>query len=46
MIRAREFKPDTRGRIFGTLLRLVGNPIFTHDAKRIVRNLERLESSG
>jgi hypothetical protein len=46
MIWAREFKPDTRGRIFGTLFRLVGKPIFTHDAKRIVRNLERLELSG
>ena len=46
MIWVREFKPGTRGRIFGTLFRLVGKPIFTHDAKRIIRNLERLESSG
>jgi hypothetical protein len=42
----REFKPGARGRIFGTLFQLVGKPIFTHDAKRIVRNLERLEASG
>jgi hypothetical protein len=46
MIWIREFKPGARGRIFGTLFRLVGKPIFTHDAKRIVRNLERLESSA
>jgi hypothetical protein len=46
MIWIREFKPGARGRIFGTLFRLVGTPIFTHDAKRIVRNLERLESSA
>ena len=46
MIWVREFKTGTRGRIFGTLFRLVGKPIFTHDAKRIIRNLERLESSG
>jgi hypothetical protein len=46
MIWVREFKPGTRGRIFETLFRLIGEPIFTHDAKRIIRNLERLESSG
>jgi hypothetical protein len=42
----REFKPSARGRIFGTLFQLVGKPIFRHDARRIVRNLERLEASG
>jgi hypothetical protein len=46
MIWIRQFKPSARGQIFGTLFRLVGKPIFTHDAKRIVRNLERLESSA
>jgi hypothetical protein len=46
MIWIREFKPGARGRIFGTLFKLVGKPIFTHDAKRIVRKLERLESSA
>jgi hypothetical protein len=46
MIWIREFKPGARGRIFATLFRLVGKPIFTHDAKRVVRNLERLESSA
>jgi hypothetical protein len=46
MIWVREFKPGARGRIFGTIFRLVGKPIFAHDARRIVRNLERLESNG
>jgi len=46
MLWVRDFKPGPRGRIFGTLFRLVGKPIFTHDAKRIIRNLERLEPSG
>jgi hypothetical protein len=46
MIWIREFKPGARGRIFGTLFRLVGKPIFTRDAKRMLRNLERLESNS
>jgi hypothetical protein len=46
MIWIRTFKPGARGRIFGTLFRLVGKPIFTHDAKRILRNLEHLESKA
>jgi hypothetical protein len=46
MIWIRTFKPGARGRIFGTLFRLVGKPIFTHDAKRIIRNLEHLESKA
>jgi polyketide cyclase/dehydrase/lipid transport protein len=46
MIWVREFKPGARGQLFGTLFRLVAKPIFTHDAKRILRNLERLESNG
>ena len=46
MIWVREFKPGARGRIFGTLYRLVGKPIFAHDARRIVKNLERMESNG
>jgi hypothetical protein len=46
MLWVREFKPSARGRIFGSLFRLVGKPIFTRDAKRIVNNIERLEASG
>jgi hypothetical protein len=45
MIWIREFTHNARGRIFGTLFRLIGKPIFTHDAKRTVRNLEHLEAS-
>jgi hypothetical protein len=46
MIWARKFKPGARGLIFGRLFRLVGKPIFTRDANRILRNVERLESNG
>jgi hypothetical protein len=46
MIWAREFLPGARGRIFATLFRLFGNPIFTHDTKRILNNLEHLENNG
>jgi hypothetical protein len=46
MIWVREFQAGARGQIFGTLFRLVGKPIFTRDAKRILRNLERLVSSN
>jgi hypothetical protein len=28
------------------LFKLVGKPIFTHDAHRIIRNLERLETNA
>ena len=45
MIWVREFTPAPAGRIFGTLFRLVGKPIFTHDAKRTIRNLERVEAT-
>jgi len=43
MIWVREFTHDARGRFFGTLFRLTGKLIFTRQAKRTVRNLERLE---
>jgi hypothetical protein len=48
MIWIRQFTCDARGRIFGTLFRLIGQPIFAREARRTVRNLERLEqrSSG
>jgi hypothetical protein len=44
MLWVRQFKPSARGRIFGTLFKLVGKPIFTRDAKRILNNIERLET--
>jgi hypothetical protein len=46
MIWIRNFKHDARGRIFGTLFTIIGRPIFAHDAKRILRNLERVESKS
>lgn len=45
MIWIREFTHNARGRIFGTLFKLIGKPIFTREAKRTVRNLERLEAT-
>ena len=42
MIWIREFTQNARGRIFGTLFRLIGKPIFTREAKRTIRNLERV----
>ena len=45
MIWIREFTDGARGRIFGTLFRLVGRLIFTRDAKRTIRNLERVEAT-
>jgi hypothetical protein len=44
MIWIREFTPNARGRIFGTLFRLVGKPLFARQAKLTIRNLERLEA--
>ena len=41
----REFTHNARGRIFGTLFKMIGKPIFTREAKRTVRNLERLEAT-
>jgi hypothetical protein len=45
MIWIREFTDSARGRIFGTLFRLVGKPIFTREAKRTIKNLERVEAT-
>jgi hypothetical protein len=45
MIWIRQFTHNVRGRIFGTLFRLIGQPIFTREARRTVRNLERLEAA-
>jgi hypothetical protein len=46
MIWVRQFTHNARGRIFGTLFRVIGKPIFTREAKRTIRNLERLETTG
>ena len=43
MIWIREFTHNARGRIFGTLFRTIGKPIFTREAKRTISNLERIE---
>jgi hypothetical protein len=42
MIWVREFTRNARGRFFGTLFRLIGKPIFTREARRTIRNLERV----
>jgi hypothetical protein len=42
MIWIREFTRSVRGRIFGSLFRLIGRPIFTRQARRTIRNLERV----
>ena len=41
---ARGFKHSSRGRLFGTAFRLVGRPIFRNYARKIIDNLETLES--
>ena len=46
MIWIREFTHNARGRIFGTLFKLIGKLIFTREAKRTIRNLERAERNG
>jgi len=43
MIWIREFTHNARGRIFGTLFRLIGKLIFPRQAKRTLRNLDSLE---
>jgi hypothetical protein len=43
MIWIREFTHYARGRIFGTLFKLIGKLIFPRQAKRTLRNLESLE---
>jgi hypothetical protein len=45
MIWIREFTHNARGRIFGILFKMIGKPIFTREAERTVRNLERLEAT-
>ena len=45
MIWIREFRHNARGRIFGTLFKLIGQLVFTREAKRTIRNLERVEAT-
>jgi len=45
MIWVREFKPGPRGRLFGTLFRLVGKRLFTKYAQDVLTNLARLEQN-
>jgi hypothetical protein len=45
MIWTRTFRTTLRGRIFGTLYRLVGRPLFSRGVNQIMRNIERLEGS-
>ena len=40
----REFKPNARGRIFGTAFRLIGKRIFNKYGREIVENLEKVEA--
>jgi len=44
MIWVRTFRTTVRGRIFGTLYRLVGRPIFSHGVNQIMRNIEQLNA--
>jgi hypothetical protein len=43
MIWTREFEPGARGRVFGTLYRLVGKPMFGRYARQTLANLLRIE---
>jgi hypothetical protein len=43
MIWRRKFTSGARGRIFGTLFRLVGKPMFGRYARQTLENLRRLE---
>jgi Polyketide cyclase / dehydrase and lipid transport len=46
MIWVREFKPGPRGRLFGTLFKVVGTRLFTGYARDVLTNLERIEASA
>jgi len=43
MIWERQFKANARGRIFGTLFRTVGKPIFRRYAREVIENIEKLD---
>jgi hypothetical protein len=40
---ARQFKHTSRGRLFGTLFRVVGRPMFRQYARQVIENIEALE---
>jgi len=44
MLWIREFRPNARGRIFGTAFRLIGNRIFNKYGREIIENLEKVEA--
>ena len=46
MIWRREFTSSSRGRVFGTLFRLIGKPIFRRYARETLANLRQLEKPG
>jgi hypothetical protein len=46
MIWTREFKPGARGRVFGTLYRLLGKPMFGRYARQTLANLLQLQHDG
>jgi len=46
MIWVREFTRSARGRVFGTLFRLIGKPIFRRYARDTLKNLRQLEQPG
>jgi hypothetical protein len=46
MIWTREFKPGARGRVFGTLYRLLGKRMFGRYARQTLGNLLGLEQRG
>ena len=43
MVWAREFQRGPRGRLFGTLFRLLGQPIFNKYGREVIENLEGFE---
>jgi hypothetical protein len=46
MIWRREFTSSWRGRVFGTLFRLIGKPIFGRYARETLDNVRHLEQHG
>jgi hypothetical protein len=46
MIWARNFKRNPKGLFFGTVFRLVGQPIFNREGRHILENLEKLEKGA
>ena len=46
MVWIREFKRNGKGTVFGTLFRLGGKPIFGRYARKVLKNIERLEAGA